>query len=269
MKISIITICYNSSKTIEQTIQSVLKQDYKNIEYIIKDGGSKDDTMKIVESYESKFDGRLKYVSTRDNGLYDAMNVGIKMATGDIIGLLNSDDILASENIISKIAAEFENKSCDVVYSNLLFMDQETMSIPVRNFISHKLSKKLGWHPPHPTLYLKKEIYNTIGLFNTNYRIAADYDFMLRLIKSNYIFCYVNEYFVFMRSGGISTNGIKGYIKSLKESHMVLKTNNIKFPLLSNFVRILKTFYQGLDARINKNKIIKSFPHLVDYEKKL
>ena len=256
MKISIITVCYNSEKTIEETIKSVLLQAYDNYEYLIIDGKSKDNTLDIVKKYEKKFKGKLKYISEKDNGLYDAMNKGIKMATGDVIGIINSDDILANEKVFEKINNAFINNECDAVYSDLVFLDEETMTIPTRNFIAHKYSKRMGWHPPHPTLYLKKEVYDEVGYFNTNYRIAADLDIMMRIIHKDYKFYYIKEYLVKMRSGGVSTNGLKGYLKNLKEANVVLRKNNVKFAYIVNFFRIFKTFKQGLSAKFFRTKII-------------
>ena len=245
MKISIITVSYNSEKTIKDTLESVLGQTYDNYEYLIIDGKSTDDTLKIVKEYEKKFKGKLKYISEKDKGLYDAMNKGIKMASGDIIGIINSDDILAHKNVFKKVVDNI--KVNDGVYSNLLMLD-EKLDKPYRLFKSHKVSKKLGWHMPHPTLYLKKEVYEKYGNFDTNYRIAADLDFMLRLINNNVNLKYVNDYFVYMRSGGASTNGIKGYYKSFKDSYKVLKRNNIKFPFITNCIRVIQKFVERLRA---------------------
>lgn len=255
MKISIITVCWNSAKTIEDTIKSVLSQTYKNYEYILVDGKSTDNTLKIIKEYKNKFEGRLKYISEKDKGLYDAMNKGVRMSTGDIIGIINSDDILANPYVFQKIIKNIGSN--DGIYSDLVFMDEGTMCIPTRNFIAHKYSKHFGWHPPHPTLYLKKHVYDNIGYFNTDYHIAADLDFMMRLINANYKLVYVKDYFVIMRSGGVSTNGLKGYLKNLKEANVVLKKNKIKFPYTINILRILKTFNQGLSAKICKKSIIK------------
>lgn len=242
MKISIITVTYNSSKTLKDTIESVLKQTYKNYEHIIVDGLSKDNTMEIVKEYETKYDGKLKYISEKDSGLYDAMNKGIKMAIGDIIGILNSDDIYAHENVLQEIVEKFKETNCDGTYASLIFMDEETMKKPQRIWNSPKGKLKNGWHPAHPTLYLKKEVYDKIGLFNLNYRIAADYDFMIRVMKNEKIKLeYINDYIVHMRTGGASTAGIKGYIKNLQEANLVLKSNKIKHPYIVNFKRILKT----------------------------
>lgn len=255
MKISLITVCYNSEKTIEDTLKSVLSQTYQNYEYLIIDGLSSDKTLDIIKKYESKFNGKLRLISEKDKGLYDAMNKGICLAKGEIIGILNSDDMLTNPNVFQTIINTFKNNNIDGTYSDLVFFDEQ-LEYPVRNFIAHKQSKKLGWHPPHPTLYLKKDVYDKVGFFNLDYKIAADYDFMLRMMRSNVNLFYINDYLVKMRSGGTSTNGLQGYIKNLKEADKVLRKNNVCFPITSNLFRIVKTFYQGMDAKINKNKIV-------------
>lgn len=255
MKISIITATYNSEKTISDTLESVLKQTYGNYEHIIVDGLSNDNTMKIVKSYEEKYNGKLKYISQKDSGLYDAMNKGIKMATGDVIGILNSDDMYANENVLKTIVNKFEETNCYGTYANLVFMDEETMSIPQRVWKSKKGKIKDGWHPAHPTLYLKREVYDKIGLFNLKYRIAADYDFMIRMMKDKDIKLeYIDKYIIYMRSGGTSTAGLKGYIKNLKEANLVLKNNNIKHPCLVNIKRIIKTINQMIKSKFIKLK---------------
>lgn len=251
MKISIITVCYNSEKTIKDTLESVLKQTYTNYEYLIIDGKSKDDTLKIVKSYEKKFKGKLKYISEKDKGLYDAMNKGIKLATGDIVGIINSDDVLAKEDAFEKIVKRFEETDCDGTYSDLYILDCDTMTKIERKFISKKGNYKLGWYPPHPTLYLKKEVYDKYGLYNQDYRIAADYDFMIRIMKDKVKLSYIKDVLVHMRSGGKSTDGLKGYKKSFKESIKVLKSNKIKFPYMVNFIRTFKIFLQVLKGKFN------------------
>ncbi len=256
MKISIITVCYNSASTIKDTLNSVLNQTYKNYEYLIIDGLSTDNTLNILKKYTKAFQGKLKIISEKDHGLYDAMNKGINLATGDIIGILNSDDILANKYVFEKIITTFKKEKTDAVYGDLVFLDKETMSIPTRNFIAHKPSTHFAWHPPHPTLYLKKEVYKTLGNFNLSYPITADLDFMLRFLASPYKLTYLPEYLVKMRSGGVSTNGLQGYLNNLKESYTVLKNNHLKLPFLTNLYRIIKTLTQGLSAKIHKKTIL-------------
>ncbi len=241
MKISLITVSYNSEKTIKDTLESVLNQSYDNYEYIVIDGKSNDNTISIVKEYEKKFNSKLKYISEKDKGIYDAMNKGIKIASGDIIGILNSDDVLAHKNVFKNIVENINEN--DGIYSNLLMLD-ENLNKPYRLFKSKKVSKKLGWHMPHPTLYLKKDVYKRCGNFNINYKIAADLDFMLRIINSSLKLKYYNDFFVYMRSGGASTAGLKGYYKNFKESYNVLRKNKIMFPLISNVIRTLNVFIQ-------------------------
>lgn len=255
MKISLITVCFNSEKTIKDTIKSVLKQTYKNYEYIIIDGKSNDKTLEIVNKYLEK-ESKIKMVSEKDKGIYDAMNKGIKLASGDIIGILNSDDLLKDEYVFERIIDEFKKTNASAVYGDLLFMD-ETLKTPVRNFIAHNYSKHFAWHPPHPTLYVKKEVYEKIGDFNLEYKICADFDFMIRLIKGNFKFAYIKEYLVIMRIGGVSTDGLRGYINNLKEANAVLRNNHVSFYHLINIYRILKSIYQGLSAKIGKKRIMK------------
>ena len=252
MKVTIITVCFNSGKTIEDTIKSVLKQTYENYEYLIIDGGSSDNTLDIIRSYEKKFKGKLKYISEKDKGIYDAFNKGIRMASGDIIGFINSDDILNGKDVFNKVV----NNISDGVYSDVLMMDNN-FNTPVRNFISGKTKNNGIFHPAHPALYLKKEVYNDVGEYNLDYKIAADLDLMLRVINKGYKLNYVKDYFVLMRVGGASTNGLKGYYKNFKESYRVLKKNKIKLPLIKNVIRTFKTFNQVLSAKINKKRIKK------------
>ena len=160
--------------------------------------------------------------------------------------------MLKDKDVFNKVI----NNIYDGVYSDTLMMDKE-MYKPVRNFISGKYKKNGIFHPAHPSLYLKKKVYDEIGLYNINYKIAADLDLMLRVINNNYKLNYVKDYFVLMRVGGTSTNGLKGYYKNFKESYRVLKKNKIKFPLIKNIIRTFKTFNQGLSAKINKKRIKK------------
>lgn len=248
MKISIITACYNSERYIEDTIKSVLNQKYKDIEYIIVDGNSKDKTIEIIKKYEPLFNGRMKWISEKDKGIYDAMNKGLKMATGDYIGLINSDDYIASDEIILKINNKIMDTDAEVVYGNLEFIDSAKENMVVRKWkdieFNDNLIKK-GWHPAHPTLYIKKEVYKKIGLFSLDYKIAADYDLMLRIFE---IYkprvSFINETFVKMRVGGVSTQGIKSKVIIIKECSKAWEKNNLKKPILFDFIRIFRKIGQ-------------------------
>ena len=244
MKISIITATYNSSKTVKDTIESILKQTYTDFEHIIVDGLSKDNTLDIVKSYEDQYNGRLKIISEKDSGLYDAMNKGVKLATGDVIGILNSDDIYANEHVLEEIANRFKETNCDATYGNLIYMDEETMTKPVRVWREPKGKLEKGWQIAHPTLYLTSSAYQKVGGYNLDYRIAADYDFVIRLVKDKSLKCeFIDDYLVYMRAGGASTNGLKGYTKSLVESYHVTKKNHLRFPMWITFRRTIKTIY--------------------------
>lgn len=249
MKISIITVCYNSDNTIKDTFDSVLKQTYKNFEYIVVDGKSKDNTVNIIKEYKKKFKNggvELNYTSEKDNGLYDAMNKGISRCTGDIIGIINSDDIIHDKNAFKKIVERFEKDKCDATYSDLYMMDYETMTKPNRVFIAGKKSYKVGWYPPHPTLYIKKGIYDKYGKYDIKYKIAADYDFMVRIMKNDIKMSYIREPLIYMRSGGTSTSSLKSYKKSFDEAIDVLKKNGIKFVYLVNIRRTFVIIKQRL-----------------------
>ena len=228
MKISIITICFNSSKTIERTFQSIMNQSYQNIEYIVVDGASSDDTLKIIKNYNSSIS---KYISESDEGLYDAMNKGIALATGDIIGILNSDDFLASNDIINIIASMINSENLDGVYGDLQYVDKINTKKIRRNWKSYDFKPSLleqGWMPPHPTLFLKKEVYQKHGLFDLSYRISADYDFILRIFKDTELkFGYLPKVITKMRVGGASNRSVENIIKKSKEDYRIIRSNNI------------------------------------------
>jgi len=255
MKITLITVCFHSELTIRETFDSVLKQTFKNYEYLIIDGKSKDKTLEIIKEYEPRFHGKLKWISEKDRGLYDAMNKGIQMATGDIIGILNSDDILASHKTLEMIEKAFNKYHCDGTYSDLEIRDEKTMSQIIRKLVPKIGNYKLGWYPPHPTLYLKRDVYQKHGFYNQSYPIAADYDFMLRVMKDSSVsLFYIPKTLVYMRSGGISTNGVRGYYQSFCESYLVLRKNKIRFPFLVNLFRTFQIFFQLLGSKFLKRR---------------
>ena len=249
-KVTVIIPCYNSEKTLEETMLSVLSQNHEDFEHIIVDGASKDNTMEIVKKYEEKYEGKLKYISEPDKGIYDAMNKGIRMATGDIIGLLNSDDKYANNEVLKTISETVEKTNCDGIHGNLLYMDEETMTKPKRKWVTKSTNIKTGNITAHPTLYLKKEVYDKLGLYNLKYKVVADYDFMVKLLLNKDIkLVHINEYLIHMRLGGASSNGLKGYIYNLKESYRVLKDNNVKYAVIISFIRIIKTVWQMITAK--------------------
>ena len=223
-KISIITVCYNSEKYIKNAIESVFNQTYPDIEYIIIDGNSKDDTLNIIKSYESAFEGKMRWISELDGGIYDAMNKGIQMATGDIIGILNSDDFYISDDAIKEVVQCFENNEVDSLYAQSYCVRRDDINKIVRNCTYIDCKKRnffWGWHPPHPTFFVKKSVYDKFGLFDTSFQIASDYDLMSRFfLRGNISAKYLRKYILKMRMGGISRNMVmlrrKEEIKVLK-----------------------------------------------------
>lgn len=227
MKISIITACYNSSSTIRDTLASVAAQDYKNIEHIIIDGASTDSTVKIVR----EFPHVNTIISETDKGIYDAMNKGIAMATGDVVGILNSDDVYMHPQVISKVMASFAYNA-DAVYGDLQYVKYNNLDKVTRTWHSGGFSKRkfyFGWMPPHPTFFVRKEIYDRVGSFNTSLRSAADYEFMLRvLLKNNYNVLYIPEVLVKMRTGGMSNATIMHRIRANREDREAWRMNNVR-----------------------------------------
>ena len=230
MKISIITATYNSSKSLKSCINSLIKQDYENIEYIIIDGNSSDSTTDIVNDYQATY-SYIKMVSENDLGIYDALNKGIAMATGDVIGFLHSDDLFPSCNIISELVAKMKNDNLDGIYGDLQYVAKENTNRIIRFWKSCEFRRELlkkGWMPPHPTLFLKKNIYAKHGQFNKSFEISADYDFMLRVLNDNtFKFGYLPKVVTKMRVGGASNQSIKNIIKKTKEDLRALRLNKI------------------------------------------
>ena len=230
MKVSIITATYNSATTIAACMDSVLNQSYTDIEYIIMDGGSEDDTVKIITE-AAKLNPNVIFKSEPDKGIYDALNKGIARATGTIIGFVHSDDFLADTDVISSIVETFKTEHADGVYGNLHYVAFDNTDKIIRNWISKPYKKKLlkkGWMPAHPSLFLKKEIYDTYGLFNMNYKIAADYDFILRVFQQkNLKFSYLEKTIIKMRVGGASNKSLKNIVQKTKEDFKAIKHNKI------------------------------------------
>ena len=244
MKISIITVTYNSAATIRDTLESVKKQDYPNIEHIIIDGASTDNTLQIVKEYPSV----SRIVSEPDCGIYDAMNKGIKIATGNIIGILNSDDIFADNSIIGDVAKVFERTEIDAVYGNLSYFRSGEEDKVVRLWRTKPYYERFfedGELPPHPTLYVRKEIYDEIGVFRTDYKIAADIEFMLRLLKVKKAQSFfLDKIMVKMRLGGASTSGLRSYWTVTLETKRLWAENGLTYPFKLYFIRPLKKIQQ-------------------------
>ena len=228
MKVSIITVCYNAEKTIADAIHSVLSQDYPHIEYIVVDGNSKDGTVEIVQS----FGGRIsKFISEPDRGIYDAMNKGISMASGDVVGILNSDDLYENPWVISHVVDLFKTSLSDAVYGDLNYVDDEDIKQVKRRWKSGDYERGNfleGWMPPHPTFFVKREMYSRFGGFNTTLQFAADYELMLRFLYKEEISCaYLPMNLIKMRMGGASNSSIKNRIQANKEDRKAWKLNGL------------------------------------------
>ena len=242
MKISIITISYYAESTIEKTLLSVANQSYENIEHIIVDGNSKDNTIDICKSYSHI----SKILSEPDKGVYDAFNKGIKLATGDVIGFLNADDTFYNENSIQDIVDAFSNNETDIVYGNLDYVNEESKVI--RNWISRPYEKglvKKAWKPAHPTFYCKKEVYDRLGGYNDSFKIAGDFELCLRFLEINQVpSFYLNKKLVKMLVGGISNSGLKSKWIIFKEDLRAFKINNISVNPVLFFLYKLKKLKQ-------------------------
>jgi len=239
LKISIITATYNSAATISSCIASVNEQTYPDIEHIIIDGASNDNTLEIIKSMPNRVS---KIVSEPDKGIYDAMNKGIKLATGDIVGILNSDDFYATNTIIETVVNAFQEENVDSVFSNLDFVASENTNKVIRHwksspFIRGSFAK--GWHPSHPTFFVRRNIYKNYGIFDTSLDVSADFELMLRFLEKHKISTfYLDETIVKMRYGGESTGSLKRIITGNKNILKAFKKNNIKVSPFYTFNRI-------------------------------
>lgn len=249
--ISIITATFNSAKTLKDTIQSVLRQTNKDFEYLIIDGGSTDETIDIVKSYESEFSGRLKWVSEKDQGIYDAMNKGIKMASGDVVGILNSDDYFTSDDILQTVDNAFKSHEIDAIYGDIHFIRDGAPDKCVRYYSSRMFSPfwlRFGFMPAHPSFYCKREVFEKAGLYSLDYKIGADYEMMVRLFKRHKIkSLYVNKVFVTMRTGGASNNNVRSRLTLIEEDVKACRVNGI---YTNRFFIMLKFLYKIFEFRI-------------------
>lgn len=245
MKISLVTVTYNSEKYLAHCIDSVLCQTHNNIEHIIVDGNSKDKTVAIIKSYGNKI---AKWISEPDSGIYDAINKGIAMATGDVIGVLNSDDMLFSSDVIEKIANAFETQKVDSIYGDLQYVDQEVTSRVFRTWKGKKYDRnlfKMGWMPGHPTFYIKKSVIDMYGGYETHYFTAADYEFMARyLFKHKISSFYLPKLIVKMRRGGASNNNINHRFRANRRDYLAMKENAIPMPFLVSILKPLIKVHQ-------------------------
>lgn len=246
MQVSIITATYNSAHGIEQCIKSVFEQTYKNIEYIVIDNCSKDGTLDIVKNYSEEIS---RIISEPDKGIFDALNKGIQIASGDIIGFLHADDFYADNTVIEKVVEKFVASESDSVYGDLQYVAKNNVNKVIRNWKAGEFTQKKllhGWMPPHPTFFVKRDVYRKHGLFNLNYKIASDYELMLRFLgKYNISTSYLDMVLVKMRTGGTSNRNIKNIIKKSTEDLRAMKENNIGgyYALVLKNLRKLNQFF--------------------------
>lgn len=245
LKVTIITVTYNAEKYLEQCIQSVLSQDYPAIEYIVVDGNSSDRTVQIIK----KYDGRItKWVSESDNGMFDALNKGISMATGDIIGMLHSDDLFASERVISEVMHAFHESSTDCLYGDLEYVDPDDMSILYRSWKGRPFRKglfKRGWMPAHTTFFFRSNLISKYGNYLTHYYSSSDYELMLRfLYRYEASAFYLPQLIVKMRRGGLSNNGLLRRLRANRRDYLALKANGVPCAFWVSLLKPLSKLHQ-------------------------
>ena len=239
-KVSIITTTYNDKENLKKTIAQVKNQDYDNIEYVIVDGGSTDGTREVIEEAAEYFGDRLVWISEKDKGIYDAINKGIRLSTGDILGCCF--DQYAGPDVIGKMVAIMEREGTDGVHGDLYYMEGDKV---VRWWHQGQGKIRFGWMPGHPTLYLKKDVYDKYGLYKTDYRISADYEFMIRILKDNQVkLSYLPEVLIYMAHGGTSTNSLGAYLAGMKEGHRALRENGVRCAWFTDLCRTLRVLAQ-------------------------
>ena len=246
MKISIITVCYNSEETISDTIQSVLSQDYKDVEYIIVDGKSTDRTLEIIQSINNG----IKLISEKDQGMYDAMNKGINIASGDVIGILNADDIYKNSQVLTKVMDAFK-ANVSIVYGDIEYVKYDDLSNVVRKWkagVFRTGKFKWGWMPPHPGFFVKKSCYVSFGLFNLNLSTSADYELMLRMLEVHHLTCnYIPKTITSMRVGGASNSSLKNRLianRNDKKAWTIHSINPFWFTFILKPLRKLPQFFR-------------------------
>lgn len=244
MKISIITICYNAEAYLEEALNSFLIQNYENKELVIIDGGSTDKTLEILNKYKSQFG---YFVSEKDNGLYDALNKGVKNATGDVVGILHADDLLAYPQVLSDVAKQLATSDTDSLYADLNYVKLDGKTIH-RNWVSgdYQNGKFVkGWMPPHPTFFAKRELFQKFGNYNTDFKQAADYELMLRFLHKHQVsVTYLPKVISLMRVGGKSNVSIKNRLNANKEDYLAWKINDLKPPIGFRLIKPLSKLNQ-------------------------
>lgn len=254
MKISIITVCYNSGKTLPRTMKSVLTQKDVEVEYIIVDGKSSDNSVDIIKEFAGTYPGKIKWISEPDQGIYDAMNKGIDTASGEIIGILNSDDCYTDDSVLASVESVFNEKKTDSVYGDLIYLKN---SKPFRYWkAGSRSSFKSGWMPPHPSFFVKKEIYYRFGSFRLDCGTSADYELMLRFMYTHRISSgYIRKVLVYMNSGGASNNGVQSRLNAYKSDYKALEINGLRN---KHFILFLKKIRKIPQLFTPKLKIVKN-----------
>lgn len=271
MKVSIITVTYNSAKYVGDCIHSVIRQDYKNIEYIVIDGNSTDGTIEIINKHSSYI---TKWICEEDNGMYDALNKGMRLATGDIVGILNSDDVLASPDVISEIVNCFMQNNVDSLYGDLVYVDPYDLQKVLRFWKGlpyHRRRFKYGWMPAHPTFYIRRELIEKYGGYEPHYFTAADFEFMARyLYRFKISSYYLEKLIVKMRVGGASNESISRRLRANRRDYLAMKKNKIPYPLIVSILKPLikmPQFYNALFYKFLKSNTpyktftLSSFPN--------
>jgi glycosyltransferase involved in cell wall biosynthesis len=246
LTVSIVTVTFNSAATLADTLASVAGQRYPQVEHVLVDGGSTDGTLELIQAAARSAPHRVRWVSEPDEGIYDAMNKGIAMASGEVIGILNSDDFLADDSVVADIVERMVRTGADAVYADLVFVDQLATDQVQRVWRAGSGRVGLGWSPPHPTLYVRAEAYRRLGPYRTDFAISADYDFMLRLFdrRTASTVSYLDRTVVRMRNGGVSTRNLSGNIVGFREAHRSLRDARVRPAVLVNTLRVLRKFRQ-------------------------
>ncbi|NNE27835.1 MAG: glycosyltransferase [Saprospiraceae bacterium] len=248
-KISIISCCYNSANTIRETLDSVARQDYPNIEHILVDGMSTDNSMEIIRSYEHV----TACISEKDEGMYDAMNKGIQLATGQYVGILNSDDFLSSADTISTLAHTLITTKADAVIGDIKFVRPDNLNKTIRYYSAknwHPGKFEWGYMPPHPSFYVKREMYNSLGLYKTDYKICADYELLVRYLKVHKItYHYIPECIVTMRGGGISNASLKNRYILNKEIVRACRENGLRTSLPKISLKVFRKLFEYIKLK--------------------
>lgn len=245
MKVSLITVTYNTARFLSSCIDSILEQDHADIEYIIIDGASTDGTLEIINSYG---DGVSHFLSEPDKGIYDAMNKGLALATGDIVGILNADDFYPHKGVISRVVQEFEESGADTIFGDLVYVRENNLDEIVRFFPGkgfHPDQMRQGLMPPHPTFFVKRDLYEACGNFDDTYEICADFELMVRLFHQHGVsYSYIPEVITTMRTGGASTRGISSTITINREMLRACTNNGVSTNLLRIYSKYFKKVFQ-------------------------